>query len=77
MLRATQIEETDPVSIKLEKLEKLVGADAETIALIAGLVGLKTEPYYEPLNLSPSQIRSRTMHALVAILLHEARTQPL
>ena len=77
LLRASHIEEADPVSTKLEKLEKLVGSHAETIALIAGLIGLKTEPHYEPLNLSPSQIRSRTMHALVTILVREARDQPL
>lgn len=77
LIRAAQIEDADSISTKLEKLEQLVGSNPETVVLIAGLIGLKADPHYEPLDLSPSQFRSRTMQALVTILLRAAQSEPL
>ncbi|MDP6876490.1 MAG: AAA family ATPase [Alphaproteobacteria bacterium] len=62
---------------RLEKLEGIVGTDPEYTALMAMLLGIDASRRYDPLDMSPAQIRARTMQALVRQLAQQAEEKPL
>ena len=68
-----------------EKLEKLAQALSqyrlpveESVPLFAPLLSLPVpENHYPPLNLSPQRQRQKTLETLVALLLEQAKQQPV
>ena len=77
MAFATGIQATDGVEARLDKLEGLIGADHESAALLAMLLGIDVTKRYGTVDLTPAQIRARTMQALVSQLIRQAETQPV
>jgi predicted ATPase len=55
----------------------VAGIDASNTALMATLLGIDTSGRYASLDLTPAQIRARTMQALVQLIARQAREQPL
>ncbi len=68
---------TDSVDMRLDRLEALLGADNETLRLIAPLMGLDGTERYGALELTPAQQRAQTMRVLTDLLLHQARDKPV
>lgn len=62
---------------RLDKLERVAGIDAGNAALMATLLGIDTRGRYASLDLSPAQLRARTMQALVQLIVRQAREKPL
>ena len=61
----------------LARLEALSGVTAENASLFAALLGLDASDKYGPLNLTPAQLRERTMTALIDRLIAQTRSQPI
>ncbi len=77
MTFAAGILPTDGNLERLEKLEGVVGTDPENTALMALLLGIDANDRYDPLDLTPAQIRARTMRALISQLVQQAEGKPL
>ena len=67
----------DSTDMRLDKLEALLGADPDTLGLIAPLMGLDGTERYGALDLTPAQQRAQTMQVLTRLLLHQARDKPV
>jgi class 3 adenylate cyclase/tetratricopeptide (TPR) repeat protein len=77
---AAGFERDDPLEIKLDKLEALLGAAAAVecdIALVAELLSLDGGGRYPPLDLSPQRKRDLTSEALLRQLENLAQQQPV
>jgi len=77
---AAGFDREDPLEVKLDKLEALLGAAAPAeadIALIAELLSLDGGGRYPPLDVSPQRKRDLTSEALLRQLKHLARQQPV
>lgn len=61
----------------LARLEALSGVTAENAPLFAALLGLDASEKYGSLNLTPAQVRERTMTALIDRLVSQARNHPI
>ncbi len=68
---------SDNSDVRLNKLEKLLGADQDTLRLVAPLLGLDGEARYGALGLTPAQQRARTMKALTGLLVRQAAEKPV
>jgi predicted ATPase/class 3 adenylate cyclase len=77
MVYAAGFQVNDEVEIQLDRLEDLIGAGHESLALLAVLLGIDAGERYGVLDLTPAQIRARTMQALVSLLVQQAETKPL
>jgi len=71
------ITSADSNDAKLDKLEKILIVDENSRPLIAALLDLKYAERYGQLTLTPQQQRARTLQALVAQLIGQARAGPL
>ena len=71
----------DPTAQKLDKLETLLGRAvsnaAEVAPVFAAMLSLPADGRYPPLDLTPQQLRTRTLQALVDQLLGLARRRPV
>jgi predicted ATPase/class 3 adenylate cyclase len=74
---AAGIRPADASTERLDKLERLAGIDASNAALMATLLGIDASGRYAPLDLTPAQLRVRTMQALVQLIVRQAQEQPL
>lgn len=74
---AAGIHPADGSSERLDKLERVAGIDAGNVALMATLLGIDAGGRYASLDLTPAQIRVRTMHALVQLIVRQAHEKPL
>ena len=76
---ATGIIPTEPSSLSLERLERLLrpGSGAEALPLFAALLGILSDGRYEPLDLSPELQKVRTLRALAEQLFLAAAAQPV
>ncbi|MFK5979761.1 MAG: adenylate/guanylate cyclase domain-containing protein [Rhizobiaceae bacterium] len=75
---AAGLKATDGAEARLDKLEALIGDDdAETVPLVASLLGLNGIARYGELNLSPAQQRARTMQMLVRLMVRQSQDKPL
>lgn len=68
---------TDGVEARLDKLEILIGSDQQSASLIAALLGIDASERYGVLDLTPAQIRTRTMQTLVGLMVQQAESKPL
>lgn len=68
---------SDNPDVRLDKLEKLLGPDQDTLRLVAPLLGLDGEARYGALDLTPAQQRARTMRTLTALLVQRAQDKPV
>jgi class 3 adenylate cyclase/predicted ATPase len=70
---------TDPPSLSLDRLERLLrpGSGAETLPLYAALLGIPSDGPYEPLDLSPELQKVRTLRTLAEQLFLAAASQPV
>ena len=79
--RAAGFASEDTAAAKLDKLEALLGpttANLNAIApLLATLLSLPAEVRYGPLNLTPQQLRDRTIDALIGQVLALSRQRPV
>jgi class 3 adenylate cyclase len=64
LTRAAGFEVDDDATAKLTKLEKLVGDEGTTPALLGALLGLDNGGRYAPLNMSPQKQKEETLKAL-------------
>ena len=62
---------------RLDKLERLIGSSTEDIVLMAMLLGIDPGERYQALDLTPAQIRARTMQALINSLVRAAEQKPV
>jgi predicted ATPase len=76
---AAQLVADDSADEKLDKFARLLagGHNAQTVSLIASLLGVPYEPRYGALDLSPQVQRTRTLAALVEELVELARRKPV
>jgi len=79
--RAAGIADDDAESVKLDKLEDLLvptgGNDPAVLPLFAALLSLSGEDRLGPLDLTPQQLRHRTIEALIDQLLALTERKPL
>lgn len=70
---------TDPPSLSLDRLERLLlpRSGAEALPLFAALLGILSDGCYEPLDLSPELQKVRTLRALAEQLFLAAAAQPV
>jgi len=68
---------SDSVDARLDKLETLLGADQDTLRLVAPLLGLDGGARYGALDLTPAQQRAQTMKALAGLLVRQAVEKPV
>ncbi len=74
---ASGIGSSDDSNTRLDKLEHLFGASLEGVLFLASLLGIDAADRYDPHNLTPSQLRTQIMHALVNLLMSQAKSKPL
>jgi len=76
---AAGIMPTDPPSLSLDRVQRLLrpGSGAETLPLLAALLGIPSDGRYEPLDLSPELQKARTLRALAEQLFLGAAAQPV
>jgi class 3 adenylate cyclase len=71
----------EPATVRLSKLEKLIEAtglnSGEIAPYLASLLAIPTGQCYAPLDLAPSELRERTIAALIAMTLGAAKQAPL
>jgi class 3 adenylate cyclase len=71
----------EPPATRLSKLERMVETtglnNREIVAYLASLSAIPTGQRYPPLDLEPSELRERTIAALIAITVGAARRIPL
>lgn len=81
MRRAAGISNDDTIGVKLDKLEALLlptEGDVQTpLPLFAALLSLPAEDRFGPLDLSPQQLRYRTIEALIDQVLALSRRKPV
>jgi class 3 adenylate cyclase/tetratricopeptide (TPR) repeat protein len=79
--RAADFRRHDPPTVKIEKLEALLGQasarPAEAAALLAPLLAIPTEGRYPPLDLTPQQHRAKVFAALLDQLTGLASRDPV
>ena len=79
--KAAEFSSNDTPKTRLDKMEKLLKdmqQDVGAVApLFAALLSLQGEDRYGPLNLTPQQLRHRTIEALVAQVLSLSRQRPV
>jgi class 3 adenylate cyclase/predicted ATPase/ABC-type transport system involved in cytochrome c biogenesis ATPase subunit len=68
---------TDSSDSRLDKLEALLGAENDTLKLVAPMMGLDGTERYGELDLTPAQQRAQTMQALTRLLVRQAEQKPL
>lgn len=73
---AAGIKTADGPDARLDKLDALIDAPPETMALMAALLGLETGRYDVP-DLTPAQQRAHTMQALAGMLVQQAHESPV
>lgn len=74
---AAGINAEDSNFTRLDKLESLFSTETEDIVLMAALLGIDASHRYQPLDLTPSQIRARTMQTLIKQTVHMAEQKPV
>lgn len=64
--RAAEIQPDQPASVRLERLERSLGADRDTdvVPVFASLLSIPYEERYPRLTLTPEQLRERTLTAV-------------
>lgn len=67
----------DSSQARLDKLERVPGIEPDSVALLATLLGIDATDRYPPLDLTPAQLRARTLQALVQLLVLQSDAQPL
>ena len=68
---------TDGAEDRLDKLERLLGADPHTLKLISSMLGLDGTTRYGLLDLTPVQQRSQTMQMLARLLVQQTQDKPV
>jgi class 3 adenylate cyclase/tetratricopeptide (TPR) repeat protein/ABC-type transport system involved in cytochrome c biogenesis ATPase subunit len=68
---------SDSPDVRLDKLEALLGADQDTLRLVAPLLGLDGVSRYGAVDLTPAQQRARTMQTLAGLLVRQAAEKPV
>lgn len=68
---------SDSPDVRLDKLEKLLGTDQDTLRLMAPLLELNGEARYGALDMTPAQQRAQTMKALAGLLVQQAQDKPV
>jgi len=68
MRYAARMAPTDSIDARLRKLETLSGAKASDVPLLAAMLGINVGDRYAPQELTPAQVRSRTMEATLEFL---------
>jgi class 3 adenylate cyclase/tetratricopeptide (TPR) repeat protein len=74
---AARFAPSDSPDVRLDKLEALLGADQDTLRLVAPLLGLDGVSRYGALDLTPAQQRTRTMQALAGLLVRQVTEKPV
>ena len=74
---AASIQPADSSQERLDKLECVPGVESDSVALVANLLGIDAGNRYPLLDLTPAQLRARTLQALIQLLLRQSGTQPL
>jgi len=77
MQYAARLVATDSVTEKLQKLQALSGIVVENMPLLAAMLGIDVSDHFAPLELTPAQVRTRTMQALVNTLVRQADESPV
>ncbi len=71
----------EPAAVRLSKLEKMVEitglGSAEVVPYLAALLAIPTGQRYPPQDLEPSELRERTIAALIAMIVGAAKQAPL
>jgi predicted ATPase len=71
----------EPTGARLDKLEQMIeriGLPPRDIApLLASLLAIPTEQRYGPIEMAPSEIKERTLAALIALIVQLAKRTPL
>ncbi len=79
--RAARFSSGDSAEMKLDKLEQLLKEighyDANVASLFGALLSLPGEDRFGPLNLTPQQLRQRTVEALIAQMLSLSKRRPV
>lgn len=73
----TRLRQDDSVDARLDRLERLFGADTEVARLLAALLQMDGTARYERLDMSPRERRERTLDVLAKELLHLASQRPV
>jgi class 3 adenylate cyclase/tetratricopeptide (TPR) repeat protein/ABC-type transport system involved in cytochrome c biogenesis ATPase subunit len=74
---AAGFQPVDSPDARLDKLETLLGADQETLKLVAPIMGLDGTERYGVLDLTPAQQRAQTMKTLAGLLVRQAAEKPV
>jgi class 3 adenylate cyclase/predicted ATPase len=71
----------EPAAIRLDKLERLIartGLESSEVApYLASMLAIPTEGRYPPLDIAPSELKERTIAALIALVVGLTRDAPL
>jgi len=71
----------EPAAVRLSKLERMVEStglgSGEIVPYLAALLAIPTGQRYPPLDLEPSELKERTIAALIAMTIGAARQAPL
>ena len=71
----------EPAAIRLDKLESFIarfGLESSEVApYLASMLSIPTEGRYPPLEMAPSELKERTMSALIALFVGLTRDAPL
>src|SRR5216683_2023074 len=71
----------EPAAVRLSKLERMVETTGlgigEIVPYLASLLAIPTGQRYAPLDLEPSELKERTIAALIAMTIGAARQAPL
>ena len=71
----------EPAAVRLSKLERMVETtglgSCEIVPYLASLLAIPTGQRYPPLDLEPSELKERTIAALIAMTVAAARQTPL
>jgi len=71
----------EPAAVRLQKLEKLIestGFESSEIApFLAALLAIPTGQRYKPIEMSPGELRERTIAALIEMVVELAKKMPL
>ena len=71
----------EPAAVRLDKLEAMIvraGCESsEIVPYLASLLAIPTEGRYPALEMAPSEVKERTIAAMIALVVGFARTTPL
>ena len=77
LVHAASIQPTDAIDARLDKLEILTGFKGEDAGLLAALLRIDGSGRYGAIELTPSQLRARTMQLLTRLIVEQSKLRPL